>query len=77
MESTEFSQLQETLARQVRHFRGLRQLTQEDLADLANIDRTYVSQIERAVNNPSLQVIAKLASALNVCVIDLLQAPVS
>lgn len=52
----------------------MRNLSQEDLADLAEIDRTYVSQIERAVGNPSLGVMVKVAVALNVHVTDLLNS---
>lgn len=74
MKTTEFNLLQKTLALQVKSFRALRGLTQEDLAYLADIDRTYVSQIERAVNNPSLQVISRIAAALDVRTVDLLGA---
>lgn len=72
MKSTEFQRLQKRLAEQVRSYRKLRNLSQEDLADLAEIDRTYVSQIERAVGNPSLGVMVKVAGALEVHVTDLL-----
>lgn len=74
VKSTEFERLQKRLAERVRSFRRQRKLTQEDLADLAEIDRTYVSQIERAVGNPSLGVMAKVATALEVHVADLLQS---
>jgi transcriptional regulator with XRE-family HTH domain len=47
-------------------------LTQEDLADKASIDRTYASQIERAIANPSLTVLCSLANALNITVAQLL-----
>ena len=73
MKTTEFERLQKRLAERVRGYRRLRKLSQEDLADLAEIDRTYVSQIERAVGNPSLGVMVKVATALKVHVIDLLQ----
>jgi transcriptional regulator with XRE-family HTH domain len=73
VKSTEFERLQKRLAERVRSYRKLRNLSQEDLADLAEIDRTYVSQIERAVGNPSLGVMAKVAGALQVQVTELLQ----
>ena len=41
-------------------------ISQEELAFRASIDRTYISQIERGVGNPSLLVIFKIAQALNV-----------
>ena len=39
-------------------------ITQEELAFLAEIDRTYASQIERAIANPSLGIICAVADAL-------------
>ena len=44
----------------------------EALALSADVDRTYVSQIERAVGNPSLLVLCKLGAILETDVLDLL-----
>ena len=41
-------------------------LSQEQLALEADLDRTYVSGVERGVRNPSLTVIHRLAQALKV-----------
>jgi transcriptional regulator with XRE-family HTH domain len=41
-------------------------LSQEQLALKADLDRTYVSGVERGVRNPSLTVIHRLAQALKV-----------
>ena len=38
----------------------------------AETDRTYVSQIERAVINPSLLILHKIAKVLGVGVVDML-----
>lgn len=46
-------------------------LSQEELAFRAELDRTYISQIERGVSNPSLLVMLKIATALKVEMIDL------
>lgn len=56
----------------MKDFRGRRGLSQEALALSADVDRTYVSQIERAVGNPSLLVLCKLGSILETDVLDLL-----
>lgn len=40
-------------------------LTQEQLALEADVQRNYVSLIERGVNQPTIAVLFKLASALN------------
>jgi transcriptional regulator with XRE-family HTH domain len=49
-------------------------LSQEDLSLNADLDRSYVSQIERAVGNPSLQVLTALAKTLH-CDVTALLAP--
>lgn len=52
-----------------KHLRKLRKekkLTQEQLADKANMHFTYIGQIERGLRNPSLVNLQKLAKALRV-----------
>jgi len=49
--------------RQVRH---RKQISQEKLAELAGLHRTYVSSVERGQRNISLLNIEKLAKALDV-----------
>jgi DNA-binding XRE family transcriptional regulator len=41
-------------------------LSQEALALKANVDRTFVSQIERGIRQPTLTTLVKLAKALEV-----------
>ncbi len=48
-----------------------RDWSQEKLADEAKLDRTYVSQLERGMGNPSLRILSSLASALKVELKDL------
>jgi len=62
------------LARNVRARRENLGLTQEQLGFETGLDRTYISGIERGVRNPSLDVIAKIASALDTSPSDLLSA---
>jgi transcriptional regulator with XRE-family HTH domain len=50
----------------VRQHRELVRLSQEDLADRAKVDRTYVSGIERGKRNPTLDVLQRLSTALGV-----------
>lgn len=41
-------------------------VSQEELADLAGIHRTYISGVERGVRNPTIIVLEKIAKALKV-----------
>lgn len=75
--NTQFDDLRGILAENIRELRGRRQLSQEDLALEAGVDRTMVSKIERSVTNPSLEVLVRLASALNIPVSRLLQQTTS
>ncbi|MCR9078965.1 MAG: helix-turn-helix domain-containing protein [Hyphomonadaceae bacterium] len=45
--------------------------SQEELADRAGLHRTYISAVERAVRNPTLTVIARIAKALKVSMAEL------
>lgn len=60
------------VAENVRRLRKERGLSQEEMAELANFHRTYVSQLERCVTNISVGGLEKLAHALGVDVLDLL-----
>lgn len=48
----------------LRSIRESKGISQEDLAELADLDRTYVSGVERGKRNISLRNIHKLADAL-------------
>ena len=58
----------------VRRVRQARGVTQETLAFDAKIDLTYLGGIERGKRNPSLMVIARIADALSVRLVELLKA---
>ena len=50
----------------IRRLRRMRHLSQEQLAAMAHLDRTYVGGIERGERNLSLTNMIRLAKALNV-----------
>lgn len=54
------------VGKNVRRLRHTAKLTQEQLAFEAQIDLTYVGGIERGKRNPSLLVMARIASVLGV-----------
>ena len=59
-------QLRTVFARNVRMLREAAKLSQEDLAAAAQIDRTYVSALERAKYSASLDTVERIARALSV-----------
>lgn len=52
--------------RRVRDLRNTRAISQEQLADLANLHRTHISLIERGQRSVRVETIARLAMALQV-----------
>ncbi len=68
-----FIQLKWTLAANIKTLRTSRKWSQEVLSFEADIDRTYVSQLERGVINPSMLVLHKVATALDTDVLQLLK----
>ncbi len=53
--------------------RKCRQMTQEKLAFLAQIDRTYLARIEEGKANPSIKVLYKITKMLRLRLCDLLK----
>jgi transcriptional regulator with XRE-family HTH domain len=54
-------------------YRKGKQISQEKLAELAGVHRTYVGMIERAEKNITLRNMEKIAKALNIEIKDLLE----
>lgn len=52
-----------------------RGLSQEQLAVDAEVNRTYVSGVERATENPTIEVLERFAKALSIDLADLLIKP--
>ena len=64
--------IREVFAGNLRRLRKARGLSQEDLADAADLDRTYISALERRRFAASLDVVQAIALALEVRPADLL-----
>ena len=58
---------------QIRLLRTESGLSQEKLAELCGMDRTYISGIERGIRNVSLKNIYAIATALSVSLEELFQ----
>lgn len=57
----------------VRSLRKEKGFSQEKLAELSNLDTTYISMIERAVRVPTIRTIFSIAQALDVPASKLIQ----
>jgi len=70
--STDSSRVaKKVIAANLRRYRNVVGISQEKLALDAEVDRTYVSQLERGIANPSLEVLCRLASTLGIELTDL------
>jgi transcriptional regulator with XRE-family HTH domain len=67
------SDVKSIVARQVVRLRKEAGLSQTTVADRCKIFRTYLSRIEHATANPSIGVMAALATALNVKIGELFE----
>lgn len=54
------------LGKRIRETRRNKKVTQERLAELAGISVVYVSELERGLKSPSIDVFSQIASALDV-----------
>jgi transcriptional regulator with XRE-family HTH domain len=61
-----------TNLRRLRHARGL---SQDELADEAEVSRSYLAQVETAKKHISLKIISKLAQALDVDPVEFFRRP--
>lgn len=59
------------LGRHLRERRLAKRWSQEELAERVGSDRTYISDMERGLRNPSLKTLARLAFKLGVSIGDL------
>jgi transcriptional regulator with XRE-family HTH domain len=66
---------QALVARNLRRLRVQRGLSQETLAVDANVDRTYVSRLERGLENPTVALLDRLAGALRSPISDFFIVP--
>lgn len=67
--------IRETFATNLKRLRHERGLSQEELAHRAEIDRTYVSSLERSVYAAGIDVVDRIAKVLGVEASDMLKRP--
>lgn len=61
-----------TLGKEIKNYRKRAGITQERLAEMVDCSNTHIGQIENAGTKPSLEMIVKIANALNVTLDQLL-----
>ena len=59
-------EIEEAFGKVLRGFRLEKKFSQEELAHICGLDRTYISLMERAKRKPTITTIFALASSLNV-----------
>lgn len=52
----------------IKELRGNKKISQEKLAEIADLDRTYVNSVENGKRNISIENIEKIAEALDVSI---------
>ena len=67
--------LREVFAANLRRLRHAKGLSQEDLAYSAEVNRSYLSKLEKGASYVGLEIIGKLAAVLEVEPADLLKLP--
>lgn len=63
------------LGRRVRELRRAKDITQEKLAELSHVDRTYINSCERGKRNVSIMLIAKLCRGLEISMMEFFNSP--
>ena len=67
------SLIRKKFANRLKEIRESRSLSQEDLALLCGVDRTYIGRLENLKRNPSLEILDKIATGLEMDLSDLLK----
>lgn len=66
------SKMTQILADNIRTFRKTKGISQEELADMCNLHRTYIGSVERGERNVTLSTLEVIAGALHVSIPKLL-----
>ncbi len=65
--------LRDTFGANLRRLRNEKGFSQEELAAVAGINRTYVSKLEKGASYAGLEIIGKIADALGIDPVELLK----
>lgn len=62
-----------TFGKVLRELREKNKISQEKLAEFCDLDRTYISLLERGLRQPTITTIFKIAGALHISPSDLIR----
>lgn len=71
MKKVNISYVRKVFGKNLKYYRFKKNLTQEQLAELLNVDSTYISEMERGRKGARFDTLAKLSNHLNVSVSQL------
>ena len=63
---TESTEIREIFSQNLKYYRVNSSISQEKLGEMTNLSDKYISDLERNLYDPSLQIIDSLAEALNI-----------
>lgn len=73
MVSTEITDIGQIFGEVLRRYRSDRGISQEELAYRADVDRTFVSRLERGIRQPTITTLIGLGKALGVSAAELVE----
>ena len=63
--------IEKQLGMRIRYLRNKKHWSQEDLALEAEVNKNYLSDLERGMRNPTIRVLEKIATALEISLEEL------
>ena len=63
--------IKERIGQRIRQIREQKKMTQKDLSDLSDLDRSYIASVENGQRNISIVNLEKIAIALDVTLYEL------
>lgn len=73
MASVEITDIGQVFGEVLRRYRSEKNISQEELAFQAGVDRTFVSRLERGIRQPTITTLIGLGQALGVSAADLMR----
>ena len=65
--------IQEIVGKNIKKYRLQKKLTQEELAEICDLHRTYISSIESGVKSPSLNILFRISNELEINIKNLFE----